>query len=713
MSDNVLMPSGENFAFWDDATAYTRVYHVACGQAGASDDNPGSAEQPLLTINRAAQLVQPGEKVVVHAGVYRELVRPLRGGEGPERMIAYEAAPGEDVQVRGSRVWQPDVRPSVDAGVRAEQPPIWMADLPAEWFVGYNPFVANNIFLEFIVYPHPWTTEELQTFFKKRGMVFYQGQPLRQVYFARDLVQADGAFWVDDDGLRLHFRLPGDRDPHGAELEVTTQEQVFAPAEKHLGYIRVSGFHFAHAANGIPVPQHGLLSTTRGHHWIVEDCTVRWANAVGMDFGAQDWKIAPYTPNGHHIIRRNTVADCGICGIAGVLCVDHTLVEDNVLERIGGLNVERCFECAALKFHVVDSALFRRNIFRHLHAAAGLWLDVGNRNCRITNNVFLDIATAAGAAYIECSHAVNCVDHNLFFDIRDVADPRYRSDALAHRGIGVNFDTGENGVVAHNLFINIPDYSAVDLGLAQQERNIGGRYGLCRRHQVRNNIFVACPHRIHLGQPEEQGIDGNLYDQRDRELSFWIEYPQPGKRLTLPAWRSYFGFDANGTEVQLTAQVDPATLTVRLHATGDLPTCPPVDALHGEAPPPPAPSAPPPGRKCKPAARRCSFRFAGRSSPHVKEMGIFLHKPHPVSPEGAPFDSPGWNPGVVGLIDPPSPERATFINIIYGMPPFQGSVYLSTQTQGSAIAPPWAIEWRPFGAHRVRASAGLSPCSTQ
>ncbi len=370
---------------------------------------------------------------------------------------------------------------------------------------------------------------------------------------------------------------------------MTTQEQVFAPAEKYLGFIRLSGLHFAHAANGIPVPQLGMVSASRGHHWIVEDCTLRWANTVGLDVGKQDWKHGQHAPSGHHIIRRNTVADCGICGIAGALCVDHTLVEDNVVERIGGLNVERCFECAALKFHVMEGGLFRRNIFRHLHAAAGLWLDVHNRNCRITNNVFADIATAAGAVYIECSHDMNCVDNNLFWDIRDVEDARYRCDALAHRGCGVNLDTGEHGVVAQNLFIQIPDYYAVDLGLAQHDRLIEGRQGLCRGHQVRNNIFVSCPQRIHLGQAETQEIDGNLYDSRNRDSSFRIEYPHPDKLLNLSSWREYFAFDREGSESALSATVDAETLTVRLSVHGEAPTCRQVHALHQEATTTPGP----------------------------------------------------------------------------------------------------------------------------
>ncbi|MEN3358005.1 MAG: hypothetical protein V7637_1987, partial [Mycobacteriales bacterium] len=55
----------------------TSVLHVA---TSGSDSGDGSADRPYRTINRAAELAQPGDSVVVHAGEYREWVRPRRGG---------------------------------------------------------------------------------------------------------------------------------------------------------------------------------------------------------------------------------------------------------------------------------------------------------------------------------------------------------------------------------------------------------------------------------------------------------------------------------------------------------------------------------------------------------------------------------------------------------------------------------------------------------
>ena len=338
----VTMPDGTPFEFWDDMTEYTHIYYVACEHPDASDDGPGTEEQPFATIGRAALELKPCQKVIVHGGVYREWVRPARGGEGPDRMIAYEAAPGEEVFVRGSQLWAPEFKPSEDWNFRRlpTGARIWMGELPAERFMGYNPFMTMNFSSEYTTFTRDWSTEEIHCFMLRRGMVFADGRPLRQVFRASDLAGTDGAFWVEDPGLRIHLRLWGDADPNESSFEVTTREQVFAPAEPFLGYIRVSGFHFQHAADGIPIPQRAMVSAYRGHHWIIEDNEIRWANACGIDVGNETWhrpRREASEDSGHHIIRRNHVSDCGICGMAAVGNNAYTLVEDNAAANVMAL----------------------------------------------------------------------------------------------------------------------------------------------------------------------------------------------------------------------------------------------------------------------------------------------------------------------------------------------------------------------------------------
>ncbi len=71
------------------ATAAASVYVVS---PDGSDDNPGSPEAPFATIGKAAEVVQPGDTVMVRGGTYRERVTFGRGGSEAEPIafIAYQ-----------------------------------------------------------------------------------------------------------------------------------------------------------------------------------------------------------------------------------------------------------------------------------------------------------------------------------------------------------------------------------------------------------------------------------------------------------------------------------------------------------------------------------------------------------------------------------------------------------------------------------------------
>lgn len=557
------MPDGTPFPFWDDATEYGRTYHVAREHAKAADSNPGTEELPFATIGKAAAVLQPGEKVVIHRGVYRECVRPARGGNGPDRMIHYQAAPGEDVRVRASEAWSPTFEPSSGWRLyprdKPEQPRAWMAEFPEEWFGPYNPFASLNL-------PQSEYTRALPANIgyemqKRRGMIFLDGRPLKQVLLPEEIGETDGTFWVETPS-RVHIRMWDDADPNGLTFEVTTREQAFAPKEFYLGYIRVSGIAFEYGADGFPVPQKGLVSAMRGHHWILEDCRVRWANSIGIDVGNQSWHAErpENLERGGHIVRRNTVADCGVCGIAGCGNVDWSLFEDNTVENICGRDIEEFWETAGIKLHLCNSVLIRNNVIRHVRYAPGLWLDCMNHNCRITENVIADIEGINGGLYLEVSHDPNMIDHNIFWDIR-VPENRH----------AVNIDTGEKSIVAHNLIGRVRGGHGVGADLNQADRVVDGRNGLCRQHRVLNNIFVDCPKRILFSRAESNFSDGNLFDRKDDATSLTMQFPSPESRVNLAGWQEFYGFDQHGAQAEIAADFDVEALELKLTIEGDQP----------------------------------------------------------------------------------------------------------------------------------------------
>jgi alpha-N-arabinofuranosidase len=82
-------------------TLSAKEYHVA---KTGNDKNPGTKDKPLLTIQAAANIAQPGDIITVHEGIYRERITPPRGGESDSKRIIYEAEKGETVEIKGSEI---------------------------------------------------------------------------------------------------------------------------------------------------------------------------------------------------------------------------------------------------------------------------------------------------------------------------------------------------------------------------------------------------------------------------------------------------------------------------------------------------------------------------------------------------------------------------------------------------------------------------------
>jgi hypothetical protein len=587
-----LLPDGTAYAFWDDQTEYTKVLHVAGDSPQASDDNPGTIEQPLKTISAAARLLQPGEKVIVHEGIYRECIKPARGGTSQDKMIAYEVAEGEKVIVKGSEIWKPQFRPSSGYFLRGffmppadipetDEVKIWMADIPEDFFLGYNPFTIRNVYRYISMWGRPGEPEWMNRALLYRGAVYADGKPLKQVLNAFELSQNENAFWVEDPGLRIHLRLSKDIDPSTVSFEVTAREQIFAPGDFGLGYIRISGFAFEHAADGPPAPQRAAISTMRGHHWIIENNRIEWANAEGIDLGIQAFDADRRETVGGHIVRNNIIRNIGICGIAGP-GLDNVLIEKNLIENVGLLDLERNCESAGIKFHGPSNTLIRQNIFRHIHHASGVWFDIGSVNSRIVNNVFADIITLFGGAWMEIHFEQNLIDQNIFWDIHndiinDTTDPEPGEWAFGN-GTAIRSDCNEKLIIAHNLFGKCTEH-AVSLNVYQSTRFIGGRTGLNYANKVVNNIFFDSPNRIYLAKKNKNFFDGNLYDIRNDRGSFLINYPEPVVWQNLAGWQEFFGFDTHSTQARITADFDIETCTLEISIDGDIPECQNLSAI--------------------------------------------------------------------------------------------------------------------------------------
>jgi hypothetical protein len=582
------LPNGQMFARWEVEQKYEREIHVDNNNPRASDQNGGTISQPFKTINAAAQVATPGTRVLIHAGTYRETVQPAMGGLGPEKMISYEAYQGEEVIIKAS-VEVKDFKPSVGwrlfpsfraDTISSEEIRVWEIELNPEDFKGYNPFCAINILHDRLFIEYDKT--DMTPYLNRRGMVFVDGKPMKQVPLYNQLSQNENAYWVEANGQKVHIRLAGDDDPKDHVIELSNREQCFAPRVPFLSYIRVKGLTMAHAATGAPVPQRGSLSCYRGHHWIIEDCTIDWSNATGIDCGNECWHHPRIEGQiiGHTIIRRNTIKDVGVCGIAGMF-VSNMLIEDNTIVGTGWQRMELSWEAGGIKLHNAVNSLIRRNIIKECIGCDSLWMDVGNENCRVTSNLFIDGIDSREHIFIECSRdAENLIDNNIIWDVEGRYDKKavpaepgssgwYRTTELDVRnGYGIYLEGTDRLRMVNNLIGKCD--KAGFFAKVVAFRLWPKRGGTSRENKFFNNLFYQCGEAAIILPNQHNQAEGNAYTKMPPGY-LRIMYPEPEMCLDLATWQEFCGFDWNGCVCDMEIDINSADLTMEVVFKSELP----------------------------------------------------------------------------------------------------------------------------------------------
>ena len=584
---SALLPDGRMFEFWEKETVWTRELHVSASDPAASDDNDGSAAHPFRTISRAAAEAEPGTRVLIHAGLYRECVKPTRGGTDPEHMISYEAFGDGEVIVSAAEAVT-DFKPSEGWNLRrfpgmkpAEDTRIWEYDLDPDLFRGYNPFCAVNILHDRLFIEYDKT--DMTTYLNRRGCVFCDGKPLKQMPLYYMLGGEENTYWVEANGQKVHFRLSGDADPKEHRIEVTVREQCFAPDIPFLNYIRVKGIIFEKAATGAPVPQRGAVSACRGHHWIIEGCEINWSNGCAVDVGNECWHHTHRKDEiiGYSVIRNCRIRDAGVCGIAGMFA-EKMLIEGNTIEGTGWQKMELSWEAGAIKLHNSVDALFRNNIFRNTLRADHLWLDCGNMNNRITGNLFINGIEQREAIFIECTRdGINLIDNNVIWNVEGRFDPAKVPDEPGSsgwyklrehdvvNGYGVYGEGTDRLRIVHNL-IGKCRHSGYYLKPVPFRHHGLERGGTSRDARIINNIFYDCGEAAVVFPTRDNTAEGNLY-VRMQGGYLRVMYPEPEVCLNLPAWQEFCGFDSEGQNGWFNISVDEETGAFSFSAAEDKP----------------------------------------------------------------------------------------------------------------------------------------------
>lgn len=415
-------------------------YHVA---KNGSDHGEGTKQDPFLTINKAASVAVAGDIVTVHEGVYREWVKPKYKGLSDCRRIIYQVAEGENVIIKGSEVienWQ---------HVKGT---IWRADIDNDLFGTFNPY-QEKIFGDWLV-----TIDETKHLgdVYLNGMSFYEVSSFEELkapelkaegyeYQAKQVApacnrkQAEYVWYAEvgqtETTIYANFQ---DANPNEELVEINVRRSCFYPEETGIDYITVRGFEMAHAATPWSPPtadQPGLIGPNWSKGWLIEDNIIHDAKCSAISIGKEKstghhyrsirkdkpgylYQLeAVFTAErsgwskesiGSHIIRNNTIYNCGQNGIVGHLGCVFSEIYDNHIFNVGLKREFFGHEIAGIKLHAAIDVQICHN--RIHDCTRGLWLDWQTQGTRITRNIFYQNNRDL---YVEVSHGPYLVDHNI------------------------------------------------------------------------------------------------------------------------------------------------------------------------------------------------------------------------------------------------------------------------------------------------------------
>jgi hypothetical protein len=377
--------------------ALSEIYYVAQQDAAASDNNPGTAEKPWETISKAASILKPGDTVFVHAGTYRELVRPLNMGE-PDKPITYAAFPGEKVIITGADILTGWLKIDGNAPVYmiswdhlfaidwANRKPIeYHPDNAPLWGRAEQMMADGNQLLpsaSLADLNKEWDAHV------KAGKPAHISPPLPNLGppFA-------GMFYADTANKKMYVWLSDGSDPSTHQMEGSTRGMIFAedPWSHKADYhdIHLRGFTFRYAATFPQRPAvwlHGMRNQ-------ITDCIIEQTAGGGVELDGE--------------LRHCVIRDCGQTG--GCAMGKDFLNEDCLWEDNCWKPIDRGWDAGGVKIANCEGGVFQRCIFRK-NGGPGLWFDIDVRHVTVTHCIF-DRNEGSGL-FIEISRN-NTVTYNL------------------------------------------------------------------------------------------------------------------------------------------------------------------------------------------------------------------------------------------------------------------------------------------------------------
>ncbi len=468
--------------------ASAREYHVA---KTGNDQNNGTLQSPLLTIQSAANIAQPGDVIIVHEGVYRERINPPRGGTSDKNRIVYRAAEGQQVEIKGSEVIKNWIK---------FKGTVWKATIPDSLFGEYNPYkdkIHGDWFIDNGRIHHTGEVYMNDKSFSEMEMLekVLNPKPMSDRWDAEASVYT--WFCESDKEYTYIYANFHEADPNKEWVEINVRKSCFYPDSTGINFITVNGFQMSQAATQWAPPtaeQIGLIGTNWSKGWIIENNVISNSKCAGITLGKYGDEFDNTSASsaegyietikralergwnkeniGSHIVRNNTISDCEQAGICGTLGGIFSTIENNTIFNIYTKRLFRGFEMAGIKIHASIDMIIKNN--RVVNCGRGIWLDWMAQGARVTANLCYN--NDMQDFYSEVNHGPYLVDNNLFLSLCSV------------------WDMSQGGAYAHNLMggrLNMSPHERVTPYHLPHSTEIAGYHEILGGdHRFINNIFL-------------------------------------------------------------------------------------------------------------------------------------------------------------------------------------------------------------------------------
>lgn len=452
------------------STTTAAEYHVA---PNGSDRAAGTADAPWKTIRHAADVLRPGDTCIVHAGTYRETVRPARSGTAgkPIRLVAAE---GEAVLMTGTEaierwsrhrgsIYVADVDWPVDQVFidRRMMVPARSPNLGEDW---YKPKMLSieSVEGECRVRGESWAKDHW------KGGILWGMNERAWVAVTRPIVGSDGNTlelegrgplrdgekglavltgalgaldaereWHQQDG-RLYLWAPGGGEPGASSVEATRRRWAFDLAER--SHIEVRGFKLLAASINMDQAEYCMVDEIRARA-VSFDRVLAGGFNRDKNLGPQSEGLGIVLGGHHNTLRNSVIAYCTGDGVS-VFGSDNRV--ENCVIHDCNLSASDCapVNCTGSGHAVVGCTLFNavRSILVHRKLGKG----------RIEHNHLYNaglMMNDLGATYtFQTDGQGTVIAYNRVHDVH------------CHTGVGIYIDNmSPNHVVHHNLAYNNED----------------------------------------------------------------------------------------------------------------------------------------------------------------------------------------------------------------------------------------------------------------